>query len=644
MARSCSPTGRSTSRCSVRRSRRSRGSTRPSATSRCDSSNRLGALEEDEPAAGASGSARSTVARRRPDRAARGDHSSRRAHNPRRRHRSSSSLALTSQSSDRLARASPRSWACCSDGTARPLASCWSTERPSTARASTRCVSRRRGSIRPSSSGTDRSSRTSSSAAASAPGLGTRIARADLRGVIEQLPDGLQTTLGEGGTLVSGGEGQRVRFGRGLGRPDARLVILDEPFRGLERSRRATLLRRAREQWSRATLVCVTHDVGETATLRPGARRLQRSGGRGRRAGRSGGPGRLALSIHPRRGDHASRSGCGRIPRGGRCDSRTGGSWPPRTPSHPTRAPRRRQHPSGRGITKAAGGRLSGIAAVCWPIQRAPEGLELLARAARFPCRPTHRSSEAEPRAQDVDASLKDAAAALGLEVESVDASFGEIGSLLRSAGPAVIRIGADAVGDARETTRTPADRDRTRPSRSSGSGRRRCGGRSSILKRRRSSPMPKGSPTKPAFAPPIDPPSRARSSRNGCARGGCAACGCFASRQAPASARRSPPPAGGGNSSCWRSRTSSQYGLWIAAWWLLGRAALQGRLDASWLTAWTLALFTLVPLQLAGALAPGPGGDLGGRSAQATPSRPARSGWSLRKSGAKERDTCSAA
>ena len=67
-------------------------------------------------------------------------------------------------------------------------------------------------------------------------GLASRIARADLRGVIEQLPDGLQTTLGEGGTLVSGGEGQRVRFGRGLGRPHARLVILDEPFRGLERA------------------------------------------------------------------------------------------------------------------------------------------------------------------------------------------------------------------------------------------------------------------------------------------------------------------------------------------------------------------------------------------------------------------------
>jgi ATP-binding cassette subfamily B protein len=97
--------------------------------------------------------------------------------------------------------------------------------------------------------------------------LAARIATADLRSVIEQLPDGLQTMLGEGGTLVSGGEGQRVRFGRGLGRPDARLVILDEPFRGLERSRRASLLRRAREQWSRATLICVTHDVGETSSF-----------------------------------------------------------------------------------------------------------------------------------------------------------------------------------------------------------------------------------------------------------------------------------------------------------------------------------------------------------------------------------------
>jgi ATP-binding cassette subfamily B protein len=95
--------------------------------------------------------------------------------------------------------------------------------------------------------------------------IGQAIAEADLRGVVEQLPAGLKTPLGEGGTLVSGGEGQRVRFGRSLGRARARLAILDEPFRGLERERRATLLRRARDRWRHATLFCVTHDISETA-------------------------------------------------------------------------------------------------------------------------------------------------------------------------------------------------------------------------------------------------------------------------------------------------------------------------------------------------------------------------------------------
>jgi ABC-type bacteriocin/lantibiotic exporter with double-glycine peptidase domain len=94
--------------------------------------------------------------------------------------------------------------------------------------------------------------------------VGARVVDADLRRLIEQLPEGLQTPLGEGGALLSGGEGQRVRFGRALGRSAARLVILDEPFRGLEREKRATLLRRARDLWRRATLLCITHDITET--------------------------------------------------------------------------------------------------------------------------------------------------------------------------------------------------------------------------------------------------------------------------------------------------------------------------------------------------------------------------------------------
>jgi ABC-type bacteriocin/lantibiotic exporter with double-glycine peptidase domain len=90
------------------------------------------------------------------------------------------------------------------------------------------------------------------------------IQQADLYEVLQRLPEGLQTSLGEGGGLLSGGEGQRVKLGRALARPQARLAVLDEPFRGLDREKRGRLLRSARQVWHDATLLCVTHDVSET--------------------------------------------------------------------------------------------------------------------------------------------------------------------------------------------------------------------------------------------------------------------------------------------------------------------------------------------------------------------------------------------
>jgi ATP-binding cassette subfamily B protein len=89
------------------------------------------------------------------------------------------------------------------------------------------------------------------------------VIEAGLQRVLETLPEGLQTQLGEGGGLVSGGEGQRVRFARALNRKDARLVILDEAFRGHDHETRQKLLERARTFFAPATLVCITHDVGE---------------------------------------------------------------------------------------------------------------------------------------------------------------------------------------------------------------------------------------------------------------------------------------------------------------------------------------------------------------------------------------------
>ena len=93
------------------------------------------------------------------------------------------------------------------------------------------------------------------------------LTRADLHDVLKRLPDGLQTVLGEGGGLVSGGEGQRVRLGRALNRPEVHLVILDEPFRGLDRPKRQALLAQVRQYWHDKTLVFISHDVGDTQSF-----------------------------------------------------------------------------------------------------------------------------------------------------------------------------------------------------------------------------------------------------------------------------------------------------------------------------------------------------------------------------------------
>jgi ABC-type bacteriocin/lantibiotic exporter with double-glycine peptidase domain len=90
---------------------------------------------------------------------------------------------------------------------------------------------------------------------------------AELHDLLKKLPAGLQTELGENGSLVSGGEGQRVRLGRAMHKRGIQLAVLDEPFRGLDRQQRRDLMGRVRKHWRDATLLCVTHDVGETLSF-----------------------------------------------------------------------------------------------------------------------------------------------------------------------------------------------------------------------------------------------------------------------------------------------------------------------------------------------------------------------------------------
>jgi ATP-binding cassette subfamily B protein len=93
--------------------------------------------------------------------------------------------------------------------------------------------------------------------------IGPVLEAAGLTSVVAKLPNGLATLVGEGGALLSAGEAQRVRLARAMLRHRPRLVILDEPFMGLERERRRALLSDIRQRWSAATLLYVTHEVSE---------------------------------------------------------------------------------------------------------------------------------------------------------------------------------------------------------------------------------------------------------------------------------------------------------------------------------------------------------------------------------------------
>ena len=121
--------------------------------------------------------------------------------------------------------------------------------------------------------------------------MGSIIESSDLKGVLQKLPLGLQTPLGESGALLSAGEGQRVRLGRAMLQGNVRLALLDEPFRGLDRGQRRRFHANARLWWPDATLLCVTHDAAETLSFN---RVLVVEGGR---IVEDGSPGLLASSA-----------------------------------------------------------------------------------------------------------------------------------------------------------------------------------------------------------------------------------------------------------------------------------------------------------------------------------------------------------
>ena len=240
---------------------------------------------------------------------------------------------------------------------------------------------------------------------------------------------------------------------------------------------------------------------------------------------------------------------------------------------------------------------MTAIASLCWPASRAAEGIELLARVAGLPTKA--RSAAHAGDDGDAEDRVASAADALGLQADDVDAAFGEVDAFLRAAAPAVVRIDRDRlvmlahrrggtltiVGPDHRVEKIPSDvlrralidpaaqplvaeSERLVSETEISASRRPRVVRALVAERMRSRRLQTGWL--------IRVPSS----------------GSFRDQLAVAGARR--------RLLLLAAAHTAHYAFWILAWWLLGRAALKGHVDSAWLTAWTLALFTLIPLELA--------------------------------------------
>jgi len=240
---------------------------------------------------------------------------------------------------------------------------------------------------------------------------------------------------------------------------------------------------------------------------------------------------------------------------------------------------------------------LTGVSTLCWPLSGLPEGLELLARSAGYPVRRSGQPPASTPGC-DLENNALHIAALMGLELEPVDTTFGGVKSLLLSAGPAIIRVGPDAlvflVGSRGRKAKVIARSGR--PTRTS------C---ESLVQ------MLTTSVAAPAVA---DVEKLVETLAIPQARHSTVVSAMLAERlgavRLPVGWLLRIPPGGSFRAQLVAKGVHRQLlwlgfayaahqGLVIASWWLLGRAALDGHLDRAWLAGWGLALFTLILVQV---------------------------------------------
>ncbi|MEY4761377.1 MAG: hypothetical protein RLZZ200_1233 [Pseudomonadota bacterium] len=243
------------------------------------------------------------------------------------------------------------------------------------------------------------------------------------------------------------------------------------------------------------------------------------------------------------------------------------------------------------------------VADLSWPLERLGEGIEELARRAGLRPRVRDPQDFAAPDASRIGPWIEWSAARLGIEAEPVETALPDVEAMLRNLSPAVVRI---AVQD---------------------------GHRYLLLVRRRFSRCHVIAPDlslrklsleqlRAALCAPLESPLV------GQIESLMEAAGVPASRRAAVSRvmlreRLVAQPVGG----CWLLRLPAETGYWqqlreagvhrrvlgmlavfiviyaleLSGWGLIGKAALEGRLDLGWLWAWLLLVLTLVPLHSLG-------------------------------------------
>jgi ATP-binding cassette subfamily B protein len=239
---------------------------------------------------------------------------------------------------------------------------------------------------------------------------------------------------------------------------------------------------------------------------------------------------------------------------------------------------------------------------VSWPIERAGEALEALARAAALPVRRTEcPAPAATDRADSEERWIEAAGSWLGLEVEPTETRYGEVEALLRRAGPALVQL--DIGGEQRLLALVR--------------GRRRCvtvvgpqGGTHRLSLRK----------VRAALCQKFEEPLLGEVGK------------LLAEARIPKRRRRraraavlNEQLAGTKFNECWLLRLPPEtsfvrmlrhagivrrlltmacayallYLLWIIFWAVVGRGALQGHSDEGWLMAWSLVLLSIIAIRL---------------------------------------------